>query len=66
MTAFGGKAAKEEGPAKRGRDKKRKNFTKFFSLLFEQDTPGFFLRCFGEAEPPIFVPLHIRPVRSIT
>jgi hypothetical protein len=40
------------------------NFTKLFSLLFEQDTLGFFLTCFGETEPPIFVPLRIQPVRS--
>jgi hypothetical protein len=59
----GGKGGRprEEGPGQ-----EEKNFTKFFSLLFEQDTPGFSLRCFGETEPPIFVPLHIRPVRSIT
>jgi hypothetical protein len=36
-----------------------------FSLLFEQDTPGFFLRSFGETEPPNFVPLRIQPLRSI-
>jgi hypothetical protein len=41
-------------------------FTKSFSLLFEQDTPVFFLRSFGETEPPNFVPLRIQPVRSIT
>ena len=65
MIARGGKAEKEEGPAE-GAGTRGKNFTKFFSLLFEQDTPAFFLRCFGETEPPIFVPLRIRPVRSIT
>jgi hypothetical protein len=68
MTACGGKVAREERARARGEGarEKRKNFTKSFSLLFEQDTPGFFLRSFGETDPPDFVPLRIWPVRSIT
>jgi hypothetical protein len=40
ITACGGKGAKAEAPAERGRDKKKKNFAKFFSLLFEKDNQG--------------------------
>jgi hypothetical protein len=69
MTACGGKVAREErarAPGEGEPGEEEKNFTKSFSLLFEPDTPGFFLRSFGETEPPNFVPLRIRPVRSIT
>jgi hypothetical protein len=55
MTACGGKAAKEEGPAERGREEKKTNFLlSLFPLLFEQDTLGFFRIFFGETEPPNF------------
>jgi hypothetical protein len=70
MTACGGNVAKEkkgEGHQRRGGREKRKKFFFFFFLdALSKIRQSFSSEVSGKQNPRIFVPLRIRPVRSIT